>query len=133
MADRMFFREHQSLEIGVTELFCKITVGAAGAVSASSGAGITSVTKESSAGQYTILLADAYNSLLGAEVTLLHTTDSDPATVAVAARIKSEAVATAAAPTVVIQGYAYDDGAVANFASGAILYVRLTLKNSSVS
>lgn len=101
-------------------------------MSASSGKGVTSVTKESSAGQYTVLLADQYNSLMGAHPTLLHSTDSDPATVGVHMRLNAETVNTTT-PTIVVQCYAGDDGADANPASGAIIYLTIHLRNSSVT
>ena len=133
MADRSFRDGPGTLENGVVELFTTITVGASGAVTAftGTGKGIALVTKETAAGQYTIALEDRYSGLLHAHVLLEDTTDSDPTSVAVAARLQAQTVATAT-PTVVIQGFALDDGADANFASGAKLHVRITLKNSSV-
>jgi hypothetical protein len=119
------------MEVNVVSLFCEATIGASGAVSASYGKGVTSITKETAAGQYTILLDDQYSRFLGGTVTLLDTADSDPATVGVHARIKAQTV-TASTKTVVVQFYAGDDGAVANPASGAKFYVRLDLRNSSV-
>jgi hypothetical protein len=132
MADRGFLPHGGTLEVEVKELFCSITVGSSGAVTASSGKGIDSVTKESTAGQYTIALSDSYNALLDAGVMVLDDTDSDPTTVAVVGRIKSEAVSNAT-PTVVVQGYNHTDGSAADFASGAKVLVRLVLRNSSVS
>jgi hypothetical protein len=111
-------------------VFVKLVVGATGAVTSGTGNGVASVTKETAAGQYTVLLSDSYNTFVGCQFTLVHTTDSDPTTVAVAARVKAEAVN--ASKNFVIQGYALDDGAAANFADGAILYMVVTLKNSSV-
>jgi hypothetical protein len=121
------------LEVDVCSLFVEINIGAAGAVSSSSGLGIASVTKESAAGQYTIRLTDSYNKLLWASVILLDDTNSDPATAAVEARILSEDVDNASTPNIVIQGIALDDGAAANFASGAKLLVKIELRNSSVT
>ncbi len=129
MADRMFFKGHDSLECGVVDLFCAIDIGTTGSVSGSSGKGVSTVVRNS-AGNFTVTLADTYNSLLWADVTLLDDTSSNPATAAVAARIYSEAVATD--KTVILQGYAFDDGAAADFVAGAKLLVKLTLKNSSV-
>lgn len=76
------------------------------------------------------MLADTYPYFLGCNITLVDSTDSDPTTVAISGRVKSEAVATS--KTVVIQGVAGDDGAAADFRSGAVLYVVIKLKNSSV-
>jgi hypothetical protein len=133
MANRNFYPNHQSLEVDCVHLWAEINIGASGAVSSSSGLGIASVTKESAAGQYTIRLTDSYNKLLWASVILLDDTNSDPATAAVEARILSEDVDNASTPNIVIQGIALDDGAAANFVSGAKLLVKIELRNSSVS
>lgn len=131
MADRRFFLPEGSLQARVVELFVDITVGASGAVTSGTGLGVTSVVKESAAGQYTITLQDRYNGLLSASVALVHSTDSDPATVGVFTRLNAEAV-TAATPTVTLQCFTGDDGADANPASGARLLVCLKLKNSTL-
>lgn len=54
----------QTIEQGVTTLYVKLTVGASGAVSSSSGYGLTSITKEATAGEYTILLDRKFKKLL---------------------------------------------------------------------
>jgi hypothetical protein len=64
----------QTVEDGVTTLYVKLTVGASGAVSASSGYGLTSITKESTAGEYTILLDRKYKKLLGVNPTVIQAT-----------------------------------------------------------
>lgn len=133
MANRNFFGNSYSLEVDHVTLWAEINVGASGAVSSSSGLGIASVTKESTAGQYTIALSDSYNKLLHAQIMLLDDTDSNPATVAIIGRVLSEDVASSSAPKIVIQGVALDDGAAANFASGAKLLVKIELRNSSVT
>lgn len=133
MANRNFFSNSYSLEVDHVTLWAEINVGASGAVSSSSGLGIASVTKESTAGQYTIALSDSYNKLLHAQIMLLDDTDSNPATVAIIGRVLSEDVASSSAPKIVIQGVALDDGAAANFASGAKLLVKIELRNSSVT
>jgi len=132
MANRNFYPNHQSLEVDCIHLFAEINIGAAGAVSSSSGLGIASVDKESAAGQYKITLTDSYNKLLWASVALLDDTDSDPTTVATSARILSSDVS-ASVPVILIQGNDVTDGSAANFASGAKLLVKIELRNSSVS
>ncbi len=131
MANRTFRPLLGTLAQDVVMLYANLVVGASGAVTTGTGAGVTSITKESTAGQYTVLLSDAYQSLLSASIMLLDTTDSDPATVAISARVKSEAVATTGA--VVIQAIAMDDGAAANFRDGARVLLCFHLKNSTVS
>jgi len=131
MANRSFYPNHKSLEVDVIHLYAQITIGASGAVSASSGLGIASVVKESAAGQYTITLSDSYNKLLHANVTALSTTDAAQ-TIGTAFRIQSAAV-DAATPTLVIQASDTATGADANPTSGDILYVKIELRNSSVT
>ena len=132
MANRNFFPNSYSLEADHVSLWCEINIGAAGAVSSSSGLGIASVVKETAAGQYTITLTDSYNKLLWASVALLDDTDSDPTTVATSARILSSNVS-ASVPVILIQGNDVSDGSAANFASGAKLLVKIELRNSSVT
>ncbi len=133
MANRNFYPNALSLEVDHVTLWAEINVGSSGAVSSSSGLGIASVTKESTAGQYTIALSDSYNKLLHANIVVLDDTNSDPTTVAIIGRVLSEAVSSSSAPAIVIQGVALDDGAAANFASGAKLLVKIELRNSSVT
>lgn len=64
----------QTIEDGVTTLYVKLTVGASGAVSASSGYGLTSITKEATAGEYTILLDRKFKKLLGVNCTIIQAT-----------------------------------------------------------
>jgi len=66
MASRIFYDRAKSLEREPVSLFVKFTLGASGAVASTNRAkGVTSVTKESAAGLYTITLQDKYNELLG--------------------------------------------------------------------
>lgn len=131
MADRMFTPPLGHLEVGVVELYCAITVGASGAVASYSGKGVASVVKETSAGQYTITLTDRYPALLWPGATLLDDSDSAATAVGIGSRFQAAAVSSAT-PTVTVQMYALDDGADANPADGAVIYVCLKLKNSSV-
>jgi hypothetical protein len=64
----------QAVEAGVTTIYIKTTIGASGAVSSSSGYGLTSVTKETTAGEYTILLDRKYKKLLAANPTIIQAT-----------------------------------------------------------
>ena len=132
MANRMWLPHAGCLEVDVVTLFCKIVVGASGAVTSGAGKGIVSVTKETSAGQYTVLLSDPYHTLLGCSFALLDDADA-AAAVGTAFRLNSEAVATAAAPTLVIQASDTATGADANLTDGAILYVTIQVRNSSVA
>lgn len=64
----------QAIEQGVTTLYVKLTVGASGAVSASSGYGLVSITKEATAGEYTILLDRNFKKLLAVAPTVIQGT-----------------------------------------------------------
>lgn len=64
----------QAIEQGVTTLYVKLTVGASGAVSASSGYGLVSITKEATAGEYTILLDRKFKKLLSVNPTVIQAT-----------------------------------------------------------
>ncbi len=130
MASRSFHPPLGSLEVDCVSLYCKFVVGATGAVGTTTGKGVTSVTRDST-GQYTVLLADTYNTFLWGAAAILTTTSSDPATVGVLARLEAEAVATS--KTVQFQFYALDDGAVADPFETAVVYIKLELRNSSVS
>lgn len=133
MANRNFFPNALSLEIDHVHLYASIVVGDSGAVTSFAGKGIASVTKATEAGRYTIALEDSYNRLLDCAIQLVSAVASNPSTVAVTSRVRSADVVNATAPLLVIQGYALDDGADANYADGANILVHITLRNSSVS
>ena len=132
MANRSFHKPLGSLEIDTVALYATATIGASGAVSSYSGKGVTSVTRDST-GQYKVNLSDSYNAILWADVQTKHTTGSDPATVGVHGRWEDEDVDHSTAPYVQFQMFAGDDGAAADPASGAVLYFKIELRNSSVS
>ncbi len=132
MADKSWIPYSGSLEVNAVELWCDVVIGSTGAVTSSSGKGITSVTRVS-AGQYAFLLDSTYNKLLWADCSSIESADSDPTTVGVLRRIKSEAVASTTAPKITIQCFAADDGAAADPASGTTLKLCAKLRNSSVT
>lgn len=132
MSGRMYLPPEGALEARVVDLFGSITFGTTGSISTSSGKGIASVARNS-AGNITVTLSDSYNALLWAGATVLDTNNSSSATYATSARVYSEDVSNSTTPTVILQGYAFDDGAAADFASGAKLLVHLKLRNSSIT
>lgn len=132
MSSHSFHPALGCLEIGVVTLFAKVTVGAAGAPTLTSGKGITSVTRNS-AGKYTFLLDDSYNTFLYGDVTVMNSTLSDPSVAGTKANLFSEAVATVAAPTVVFQFTKSTDGSALDPANGAVFFVVLHIRNSSVN
>lgn len=131
MADRAFHPSYRALELEVVHIYAKATIGATGAPTLVSAAskGVASIARNS-AGQYTLTLSDKYNSLLWGNVALVSTADSDAATVGVAFRLEAEDVVSA--KTVQFQAHNMADGAVADPASGAVLLIKLELKNTSV-
>lgn len=131
MANRSFHKPLGHLEIDVVTLYGSITIGAAGAVSSSTGKGIASVALTGTGG-YIVTLSDTYNAFLYADIQTLHSTDSDATTVGIHGRINAQAVNTTT-PTVTFQMFAGDDGADANPASGAVLYFQIVVRNSSVT
>lgn len=131
MANKSWIPPSGSLEVNVCELFGRLVIGAAGAVTSNTGKGIGTIVKESSAGQYTIPLSEPYNSLLHASFTLVSTTDGAQ-TVGTAFRLNSEDVDHVTAPVLTLQCSDTATGADANLTSGDVVLIRITLKNSSV-
>ena len=109
-------------------LYMHVTFGAAGAPTLERGQGITSIVRNS-AGKYTITLADNYNRMLG--VNMMQLAGASPQAAPVK-QIVSQAVSTAAAPTVIVQYYAIDNSTATDPASGEELYMEIALGNSSV-
>lgn len=131
MANRIFRQPLGSLENDMVTIYGNFAVGSTGAVGTTSGKGVTSVTRDS-AGQYTVLLQDSYDSVFWASAAIKDTANSDPSTVGVIARWEADSI-NDSTPTVQFQFFALDDGAVADPASGAVVYFKLELRNSSVS
>ena len=71
MANRTFFNRLYSGEGDVVSLFGRCTIGAAGAVSSIEGTGISTITKESGTGEYSITLEDNYNKFLKGDVQII--------------------------------------------------------------
>jgi len=72
-----------SLEKEVGDIYGSITVGASGAVSASQGGGVLSVTKLATAGQYAIQLSSKYQRLLMASAVVVNSSATSVAAVQV--------------------------------------------------
>ncbi len=128
MAQRRFFQFRYSLQRDIVELALKATIGASGAVTLSTtdSKGISSIVKETAAGQYTINLQDGYAALMHVSAIVL---DPSPSTAPIM-QVISEQVSSLTAPKLVIQ--ALDPaGAAANMASGSTLLVKIMLRNAS--
>lgn len=130
MANRSYQQPLGSLEVNVVQLFGSITVGASGAVSAFQGA--ASVTKNATAGNYTIVLDDRFDRLLAVHTGVLSA--SAPGVVVAAEVVATPATNQATfqasgAITVQFRDYA---GAAANPASGAQVTFQVMVRNSQV-
>ena len=110
------------------KLRATVSIGASGAptISSTSGMGIASMTRNG-AGDYSILLTDAFQSLLDLSV-VSNSGTSAPAAPNV--NIRSNAVSTAAAPTLRIQMRDLT-GAAADPANGEVLTISIELNRSS--
>ncbi len=128
MANRSFFQFQKSLQRELVNLKLKMTIGSSGAVaSIQESKGIVSVTKETGAGNYTILLKDSYNRLMG--MSMVSISGSSAAT-APEMNIVSEQVSSSTVPKIVIQ-LRSDAGAATNPASGEVIMVDICLCNAS--
>ncbi len=116
-----------SFEKNIVEYFLKVSIGSTGAPTIVEAKGVTSVTRNS-AGKYTILLADPSAQLKDVCSQSISGTSPQAAPLCT---VVSEAVATAAAPTVVLQYYAADNSTATDPASGEVLLIRIAVRNSS--
>jgi hypothetical protein len=120
---------HYSNAGAFTKLLVKVSIGAAGAptIVSGTGMGITSITRVS-AGKYTILLSNPYNSLLG--VDSINRATAAPAAPVVC--IATDTVTSATAPALQLQCY-NNAGTATDPASGEVLYLAISLNRSSLS
>ena len=121
MANRTFNRK-QSLEREIKELYAKITFGASGAPTLTTGHGIASITKTDT-GDYRLTLSDKYNSLKMAEGVLIKSTAED-----ITFAVKAEAVST----NKTIDFWTLAGATPTSPSSGAVLLIKIEVKNSSV-
>lgn len=131
MGNRNFSQNQMTLERDTVRLFAQILVGASGAVTNAQGGGIASITKESTAGQYSIVLQDKYSRLLAMNAIVLDSSASAVATIQTleTAATAQTAVTTKVALTIQCLDFA---GAAVNPASGATVMIELVLRNTSV-
>ena len=124
MANRTF-NDAQALEKEVKTLFAKISIGASGAPTLvkPGSLGIASVSKVST-GLYRITLEDTYPALLGVKATALASSAAD-----MTFQVKLETVST----TKLVEVFCLTAGVATEPASGTVLFVELSLKNTSVN
>lgn len=123
MASRIFYRK-QALEREVKELFIKISIAAAGAPTLVSGAsyGAASIARNS-AGNYTLVLQDQYNSLKNLEIIHQASSAQD-----LSFQMASEDVNSSNKS---ITFMSLTAGTETDPASGTVLLLKIELKNTS--
>lgn len=121
MASRNFNRK-QALEKEIKEIYAVLTFGASGAVTLTTGHGVASAVK-SDTGDYRITLQDKYVSLKFVEGIFLKSTGED-------IRIQLKAEDVDGAKTIDI--LTLTAASATNPSSGAVLYLKFELKNTSV-
>lgn len=129
MANKTAFQFRYSYEREVTEIYMKVSIGGSGVPTIASGnaKGVSSIVRNS-AGKYTITLQQPYNRLLDCSSQSISGTSAQAAPMCT---IVSEAVATSAAPTVVLQYRAIDNSTATDPGSGEVLLIRIAVRNSS--
>lgn len=121
MASRSFNRK-QALEKEIKEIYAKITFGATGAPTLTTGHGVASITRTTN-GDYALTLQDAYNSLKMAEGTFLDSSGED-----IRIQLKSETVSS----TKIINFFTLTGATPTDPSNGAVLFLKFELKNTSV-
>jgi len=125
MANRRMYQFSGSNIGSVARISMKITFGSSGAPTLAANNGYVSSVVRNSAGDYTITLADKYNSLLGVRH-VFNSGSSAPASPAM--WVKTDSVASAGTLRVVFNAA----GTATDPASGEIALMEIVLKNSSV-
>ena len=130
MANRRFRSQFRfGMEAMVVELFANISIGASGAptLNQSASKGVASVVRDS-AGQYTITLQDKYVSLLAFQES------RNVGTSAMAAPFCNiEANNIASTGKLTVQYRALDNSTPTDPQNGTIIFMKLTLSNSTVA
>lgn len=121
MASRNFNRK-QALEKEIKELYAVLTFGSSGAVTLTTGYGIASVAK-SDTGEYLVTLDDKYVSLKMFDAILLKSSGED-----IRVQLKEEAVAS----DKTLSFFTLTGSSATNPSSGAVLLVKIELKNTTV-
>jgi len=131
MANRIFKPFGGAIEAGVVKLFGVFTIGAAGAITASSTKGFTVTKTAAKVGRYTIALQDKYNALLGYSIQVEGPADAAYGSGGVVTFVRGVDVG-AAVPQLFIQlASAAASPADTDAPTGTRVYVELTLKNST--
>ena len=132
MANRNFQQFQGTLEKGVVKLFATITTTTSGTIGSTTATGLTVAKVAAEAGRYRITLQDQYTRLLGVNVIVSGDADTAYTTAAGVRPLLRNVDVAAATPVLDIQLTRTDTGADAEPISAAVIYVEITLKNSSV-
>jgi hypothetical protein len=132
MANRQFQQFSGCLEKGVVKLYATITTTTSGTIGSTSAVGLSVAKVAAEAGRYRITLEDKYTRLLAVNVIVAGASDAAYTTAAGVNSIIRNVDVSAATPVLDIQLTRTDTGADAEPISAAVIYVELTLKNSSV-
>lgn len=131
MANRLYQQFQYTAERAPVTLYATLAVGASGAVSAVKGYGIASITKEATAGQYTVVLSDKFTRALSVQAQIVHS--------AISAVKHFQVIETPAQlQSAVVGGTGFvvqlinNAGAAANLESGAQVFIQVVVVNSSV-
>jgi len=131
MANRLYQQFQYTAERAPVTLYATLAVGASGAVSAVKGYGISSITKESTAGQYSSVLSDKFTRALSVQAQIVHSAISAAATVQVLetpAALQADVVAGTGFKIQLVDAA----GAAVNAESGAQVFIQVVVVNSSV-
>lgn len=131
MANRLYQQFQYTAERSPVQLFATVAIGASGAMSVKKGYGISSVVKEATAGQYSIVLEDKFNRVLSVTAQVVH--DSISAVQAIQVlEIPANLQSAVAAGTGFKIQCIDKDGVAVNPEEDAQLFVQVHVVNSSV-
>jgi len=133
MANRSFNQYIYGYQQDIVEIYAQFDIGASGAVTAGTveGPGLTSVVKESTAGQYTLTFTDQFPRFLWLEAEAFYTTATAVAAIDILADPVNVASDVLNTKQVVIQLRDYAGSAV-NATSGSRVFIKAAFRNSSV-
>jgi hypothetical protein len=126
MANRRLEQFRLSAEKQVVDLYAVVTIGATGEPTLTRAKNVASIARNS-AGQYTIVLDDVYNQLIGIDVMFYAGTSAAAAPMVV---LESNSISTT--KTFIIQCRAIDNSTATDPADGEIMYLHIALRNSSI-
>lgn len=129
-----FHRHGGTLEIDVVTLFAAAAVGASGAptLNATGNRGITSLVRNS-AGNYTLTLDDTYNTVLFADVKVVHSSTDNPTSAGVLCEQVAWNAQASGGGTVQFCFVSTSTGSATDPANGATIYVKVDCRKSSIT